>query len=181
MGQTRSDDEASAFDRLFAASYEELKRLASVVRRGERSHTLTPTALVNEAWLKLSATPALGQLSRLEFKRVAGRAMRQVLIEAARRRMAEKRGSGAGLVTFDDALDQGATTPAELLELHDALDALADLNPRQAALVEARFFGGLETAELAELLGISEATVLRDWRAARAWLSHELRRSAPKP
>ncbi len=181
MGPIPADEAANAVDRLFAASYEELKRLASVLRRGESSHTLTPTALVNEAWLKLSATPALGQLSRVEFKRVAGRAMRQVLIEAARRRLADKRGAGAALVTFDEALDHGETTPAELLELHDALDALADLNPRQAALVEARFFGGLETAELAELLGISEATVLRDWRAARAWLSHELRRSAGLP
>ncbi len=181
MSPLSADDEAGAVDRLFTAAYEELKRLASVVRRGELSHTLTPTALVNEAWLKLSANPALGRLSRLEFKRVAGRAMRQVLIEAARRRTAEKRGGGAALVTFDPALEQGATTPADLLELHDALEALAEANPRQAALVEGRFFGGLETAELAELLGISEATVLRDWRAARAWLSHELRHSAPEP
>jgi RNA polymerase sigma factor (TIGR02999 family) len=167
-----------AVDGLFAAAYEELKRLASVVRRSERSLTLTPTALVNEAWLKLSASPALGRLSCVEFKRVAARAMRQVLIEAARKRMADKRGGGIALVTFDEALDEGATTPAELLELHEALDALGHANPRQAALVEARFFGGLETAELAELLDVSEATVLRDWRAARAWLSHELGRSA---
>lgn len=180
MNPASADSDANAVDRLFTAAYEELKRLASVVRRGERSHTLTPTALVNEAWLKLSASPALGRLSRLEFKRVAARAMRQVLIEAARRRVAEKRGGGLALVTFDEALDQGETTPAELLELHDALDALASANPRQAAMVEARFFGGLETAELAELLGISEATVLRDWRAARAWLSHELRHGAPE-
>jgi RNA polymerase sigma factor (TIGR02999 family) len=139
---------------------------------------LTPTALVNEAWLKLSATPALGRLSQLEFKRVAARAMRQVLIEAARRRRAEKRGGGAGLVTFDESLNPGPTTSDELLDLHEALEALALVNPRQAALVESRFFGGLETAELAELLGISEATVLRDWRAARAWLALELSRSA---
>jgi len=179
MNPASANSDANPVDRLFSAAYEELKRLASVVRRGERSHTLTPTALVNEAWLKLSASPALGRLSRLEFKRVAARAMRQVLIEAARRRVAEKRGGGLGLVTFDEALDHGATTPAELLELHDALDALAEANPRQATLVEGRFFGGLETAELAELLGISEATVLRDWRAARAWLAHELRPEPP--
>ena len=164
-------------DRLFTLAYEELRRLASAIRRGEQSHTLTPTALVNEAWLKLSATPALGRLSQLEFKRVAARAMRQVLIEAARRRRAEKRGGGAGLVTFDESLNPGPTTSDELLDLHDALEALAQVNPRQAALVESRFFGGLETAEISELLGISEATVLRDWRAARAWLLLELSRS----
>lgn len=166
-----------AVDRLFAAAYEELKRLATTVRRGERSLTLTPTALVNEAWLKLSANPALGGLSRLEFKRVAARAMRQVLIEAARRRGTDKRGGGVAAVTFDEALDQPAVSPSDLLQLHDALDALAELSPRQAAMVEGRFFGGLEIPEIAELLGVSEATVLRDWRAARAWLAHELRQA----
>ena len=169
----------TAVDQLFSAAYEELKRLASTVRWGDASVTLTPTALVNEAWLKLSHSPELAHLPHLHFKRVAARAMRQVLIEAARRRLADKRGAGLGLVTFDEALQQGVTTPDELLELHEALEMLAEINPRQAALVESRFFGGLETAEIAELLGISEATVLRDWRAARAWLSHQLRRSGP--
>lgn len=167
-----------AVDRLFSAAYEELKRLARAVQRGERSRTLTPTALVNEAWLKLSSNPALGRLSRLEFKRVAARAMRQVLIEAARRRTADKRGGGLAAVTFDEALDQPAASADDLLQLHDALDALAALNPRQASVVEGRFFGGLEIPEIAELLGVSEATVLRDWRAARAWLAYELRGSA---
>lgn len=180
MTPLEADSDREAVDRLFGLAYEELKRLASVIRRGERSLTLTPTALVNEAWLKLSASPLLGHLSRLEFKRVAARAMRQVLIEAARRRRAGKRGGGIGLVTFEESLSPGATTPEELLDLHDALEALAQASPRQAALVESRFFGGLETAEIAELLGISEATVLRDWRAARAWLSHALRRPAPR-
>jgi RNA polymerase sigma factor (TIGR02999 family) len=169
----------AAMDRLFSAAYEELKRLASTVRRGDASATITPTALVNEAWLKLSSSPELADLPPIHFKRIAARAMRQVLIEAARRRLADKRGAGIGLVTFDEALDQGVTTPEELLELNDALEALAQANPRQAALVESRFFGGLETAEIAELLGISEATVLRDWRSARAWLSHQLRRPGP--
>lgn len=175
MDLTPADGEMNGVDRLFTAAYEELKRLAGVVRRGDGSDTLTPTALVNEAWLKLSNTPALGRLTRPEFKRVAGRAMRQVLVEAARRRLSAKRGGGVPVVTFDDALEQGATTPEELLDLHEALDHLSLANARQAALVEGRFFGGLETAELAELLGVSEATVMRDWRAARAWLAHALR------
>jgi len=177
MTPTPSDRDRDAVDRLFGAAYEELKRLARAVQRGERSRTLTPTALVNEAWLKLSASPALGHLSRLEFKRIAARAMRQVLIEAARRRSADKRGGGAAPVTFDESLSHPAASADELLQLHDALDALATLNPRQAAMVEGRFFGGLDIPELAELLGVSEATVLRDWRAARAWLAYELRGS----
>lgn len=172
------DDERLAVDRLFAAAYEELKRLAGAVRRGDRQVTLTPTALVNEAWLKLAATPAVGRLSRLEFKRVAARAMRQVLVEAARRRLADKRGGGAMPVTLDDALEGGTTSPAEVLGLHEALETLARVSPRQAAMVEGRFFGGLEVPEIAELLGVSEATVLRDWRAARAWLAHALRPGA---
>lgn len=178
MTPASADRDRDAVNRLFGAAYEELKRLASAVRQGDRSATLTPTALVNEAWLKLSASPALGHLSRLEFKRIAARAMRQVLIEAARRRNADKRGGGQAVVTFDEALEQPGTTSEELLQLHDALEALARLNPRQAAMVEGRFFGGLDIPEIAELLGVSEATVLRDWRAARAWLAYELRGSA---
>jgi len=175
-----ADRDRAAVDRLFGAAYEELKRLASAVRRGDRSATLTPTALVNEAWLKLSASPALGHLSRLEFKRIAARAMRQVLIEAARRRTADKRGGGQQAVTFDESLEHPTATATELLDLHEALDALAELNPRQAAMVEGRFFGGLDIPEIAELLGVSEATVLRDWRAARAWLAWELRGGASR-
>jgi RNA polymerase sigma factor (TIGR02999 family) len=166
-----------ALDALFTVTYEELRRLASRVRRNDPDATISPTGLVNEAWLKLSASPPLGVASPLHFKRIAARAMRQVLIEAARRRHAEKRGGGAAIVTFDDALDMAAAGSAEeLLALDAALDALAQINPRQATMVESRFFGGLEVRETAELLAVSEATVLRDWRAARAWLAVELRR-----
>lgn len=165
-----------ALDELFSATYEELRRLASSVRRGDPSATLTPTALVNEAWLKLSATPEVADTSALHFKRIAARAMRQVLVEAARRRTAEKRGGGnVAFVTFDDAVERAATTSEELLALDAALDALGRLSPRQAQLVESRFFGGLDVAEAAASLGVSEATALRDWRAAKAWLAAELR------
>ncbi|HJR41457.1 MAG TPA: ECF-type sigma factor, partial [Gemmatimonadaceae bacterium] len=161
-----------ALDHLFSATYEELRRLAGSVRRGDPSATLSPTALVNEAWLKLAASPGLGVTSRLHFKRIAARAMRQVLVEAARRRTAEKRGGAhAAFVTFDDAVN-GATGAGssgdEVLALDVALDELARVAPRQAQLVESRFFGGLDVRETAESLGVSEATVLRDWRAARA-------------
>jgi RNA polymerase sigma factor (TIGR02999 family) len=164
-------------DRLFEAAYEELKRLAAAVRGDAPGLTLTPTALVNEAWLKLSASTELRPTSRLHFKRIAARAMRQVLVEAARRRNAAKRGGGVAPVTFDEALEHAEAGPEDILALDAALEELARLSPRQALMVESRFFGGLGVAETAELLQVSEATVLRDWRAARAWLATQLRSS----
>lgn len=165
-----------ALDQLFTASYEELRRLASRVRRDDPSATLGPTVLVNEAWLKLAHSPSVAFTSRLHFKRVAARAMRQVLVEAARRRKAQKRGSGMTPVTFDEAMEATATSADDVLALDAALEELARIQPRQAAMVESRFFGGLDIVETAQLLGVSEATILRDWRAAKAWLAHELRR-----
>lgn len=165
--------ERRALDDLFSAAYEELRRLAASVRRHDPAATLSPTALVNEAWLKLADSPSVARTSPLHFKRIAARAMRQVLVEAARRRNADKRGGGAPVVTFDDAMGT-VTTADDVLGLDAALDALARLEPRQAQMVESRFFGGLDVAETAQLLGVSEATVLRDWRAAKAWLAREL-------
>ena len=167
-----------ALDDLFSAAYEELRRLAATVRRNDPAATLSPTALVNEAWLKLADSPAVARTSPLHFKRIAARAMRQVLVESARRRNANKRGGGAAVVTFDDAMStvSSVTTADDVLGLDTALEALALIEPRQALMVESRFFGGLSVVETAELLGVSEATVLRDWRAAKAWLSRELRR-----
>jgi RNA polymerase sigma factor (TIGR02999 family) len=165
----------SALDALFSATYEELRRLAAAVSSRDAAATLTPTALVNEAWLKLAHSPPAGATSRLHFKRIAARAMRQVLVEAARRRKASKRGGDVAFVTFDEGADAVATGASELLALDDALGELARLNPRQAVIVESRFFGGLDIKETAEMLDVSETTVLRDWRAARAWLSKELR------
>lgn len=165
-------------DHLFSVTYEELRRLASSVRRDDPNATLTPTTLVHEAWLKLAGSRAFVSMSRLHFKRIAARAMRQLLVEAARRRNADKRGGGEALfVTFDNSLDQPIACQGELIALDTALDDLARLNPRQALMVESRFFGGLEVPEAAELLGVSEATVHRDWRVAKAWLSRELRRA----
>ena len=164
-----------ALDAVFSAAYEELRRLAATIRRSDSNATLSPTTLVNEAWLKLSRTPPPAFASRLHFKRIAARAMRQILVDAARRKSAARHGGESVLVTFDDGVEQTSAAANELIALNDALDELALINPRQAAMVEARFFGGLDTTETAELLAISEATVLRDWRAARAWLSRELR------
>jgi RNA polymerase sigma factor (TIGR02999 family) len=116
--------------------------------------------------------------SRLHFKRIAARAMRQLLIESARRRHARKRGGSDALtVTFDESVHQAATTGGDLLALDAALEELGRVSPRQAQVVENRYFGGLDIPETAALLQVSEATILRDWRAAKAWLASELRRA----
>lgn len=183
MGREHMDrGEAGAagadLDTLFNLTYGELRRLASSVKRGDRSVTLTPTALVHEAWLKLSRSPEFHTTSAVHFKRIAARAMRQVLVEAARRRTAGKRGGGDDgvlFVTFDEGRDRPAARADDLVALDDALEALARVQPRQAQLVESRFFGGLDVNETAALLNVSEATILRDWRAARAWLGMQLR------
>ena len=174
---TSGEIDRAGLDALFTLAYDELRRLASSVSQGEGSFTLSPTALVNEAWLKLAESPSFATTSRVHFKRIAARAMRQVLVEAARRRNADKRGGGAALVTFDDTLHSSSAGASDLLALDAALEELARIHPRQAMMVESRFFGGLDIPETAELLDISEATVLRDWRAAKAWLARELLRS----
>ena len=174
MSEGRSIDDNQALNEMFSVTYEELRRLASTVRRGDPSSTLNPTALVNEACAELVRSPQLANTSQLHFKRIAARAMRQVLVEAARRRNSHKRGDGAVLITLDDSLGAIACEQ-EMLDLDAALDQLAAMEPRQALMVESRFFGGLEVAEIATLLDVSENTILRDWRAAKAWLAHELR------
>ena len=169
--------EQRTVDALFSATYEELRRLASTVISDDRNATVSPTTLVNEAWLKLAGSRQLTVMSELHFKRLAARAMRQVLVEAARRRNALRRGGDVMIVTFDDGIERTDTGVDELLALDQALIELARIQPRQAMMVETRFFAGLDVAETARLLQVSEATVLRDWRAARAWLARELRSS----
>ena len=171
--------ERKALDELFSVTYEELRRLASTVKRNDPGATFTPTALVNEAWLKLAKSPRFATTSPLHFKRIAARAMRQVLVEAARRRTSLKRG-GDGAITFamlGDVAGEELYRREELLALEDALQELEGLEPRQAQLVESRFYGGLDVAETAALLEVSEATVHREWRAAKAWLKHRLRQA----
>lgn len=171
-----SPGHASARERLdahYTLAYQELRRLASAVGRHEVGATLSPTALVHEAWLKLASSPDFASESRLHFKRIAARAMRQVLVEAARRRGAQKRPSAAVRVEFDEQA-LGVSTSERVLDLDHALQALARVSDRQAQVVEARFFGGLTVPEIAEVMGVSEVTVMRDWRVARAWLTSEL-------
>jgi RNA polymerase sigma factor (TIGR02999 family) len=162
-------------EELFSAAYEELRRLASLVKRDDRNATLSPTTLVNEAFLKLAHGPRFKALSHLHFRRIVARAMRQVLVEAARRRNADKRGGpGVEFVTWDESLAGGMTSTEDVLALDAALESLARIHPRQAEMVVCRFFGGLDAAETAALLKVSEATILRDWRAAKAWLAKEI-------
>jgi RNA polymerase sigma factor (TIGR02999 family) len=170
-------EDRQALDDLYSVAYEELRRLASSVRHGDPSATLNPTALVNEAWMKLADSPDVASTSRLHFKRIAARAMRQLLIEAARRRNARKRGSEFTVITFDESLEPAAACARELLALDAALEELARIEPRQAMMIESRFFGGFDISETAALLDVSEATILRDWRAAKAWLAHALRQT----
>jgi RNA polymerase sigma factor (TIGR02999 family) len=166
---------------LFSVAYEELRRIAASVRRSDANATISPSTLVNAAWLRLANSPRLAPQSELHFKRIAVQAMRQILVEAARRRRAHKRGGSAEIqfVPFDDSVGMPISCDSDLLALDSALKELGHLNPRQAELIEIRFFGGLAVAEICEMLGISPATVDRDWRAAKAWLASEIRRQRP--
>ena len=174
-----TEAELASLNDAFSLAYEELHRLARTLRRKDPHASLTPTVLVNEAWLKLSRAPGVQATSPLHFKRIAACAMRQILVDAARRRQTQSRGRGSQRITFDEdslVANTSLSPDRELLILDSALQQLARLEPRQAALVEARFFGGLETSEAAQLLGISDATALRDWRAAKAWLAAEVKK-----
>ena len=170
------------FDDVYSLAYEELRRLARAVLRSDRAASLTPTTLVNEAWLKLARCPEVAQTSPAHFRSIAARAMRQVLVDVARRRQAQIRGGGQRPVSLEEDCAVAASPlrdAEDLLALDEALGALGRISPRQAQLVEQRFFGGLSWTELGESLGISEATVMRDWRAARAWLACYLRSITP--
>lgn len=170
-------EEKRALDDIFSLVYEELRRLASFVRKNEVSATLNSSALVHEAWLKLKDSPHLASTSIPHFKAIAAKAMRQILVDEVRRRNARKRGGDgeAVSVTLGDSVEEISSCFEEVIDLDVALDELARRNPRQAQMVENRFFGGLSVAETAELLGVSESAIERDWRAARAWLNSKIR------
>lgn len=168
-------EEKEAVDQLFAAIYKELRELARGFLRNSRDPVINPTALVNEAYFKLIASSGLASKSNLHFKRIAARAMKQVLVDTARQHMAIKRGGkDAIFVTLDDQLNGTSTSVENILIIEQCLDKLRTMNARQAAVVEYRFFGGLSTAETAALLEVAEVTVERDWRTSKAWLASEL-------
>jgi RNA polymerase sigma factor (TIGR02999 family) len=165
---------APALDALFTRVYDELRRLARQVRGGRAGETLNTTALVHEAYLKLAPAAGTAWEGRSHFFGVAARAMRQILVDAARRQLAQKRGGDRMAVSFDEGAHPAPIRPAELIALDEALERLRQFDPRGAQVVEYRYFAGLSTRETAEVLGVATATVERDWRAARAWLAIEL-------
>lgn len=172
---------AGAAERLFPVVYRELRRIAAVQMRGERSdHTLEPTALVHEAFLRLVGAAGVQPKNRAHFFAIAAQAMRRILVDHARRRKAQKRGSGERPALLIDVADVAADPDEYVVALHEALVELAELDPRQARIVELRFFGGLTIEEAAEILGVGHATIERDWKLAKAWL-HRRVRGGPGP
>lgn len=169
---TAESGEAAPLDALVDLLYDELRQMAHrQLAKESAGHTLQTTALVHEAWFRLADGADVGRRGRAYFFAAAARAMRQVLVDHARRRRAVKRGQGAAPVALDDvqlaAVDSFA---AELIDLDNALQRLAKLEPRHAQVVECRYFGGLSVEETAEALGVSPRTVKADWALARAWL-----------
>jgi RNA polymerase sigma-70 factor, ECF subfamily len=175
LGAWASGD-AAARERLLPIIYAELKRMARQVFRRERGdHTLQPTAVVHEAYLKLTGGSEASFRDRAHFFAVASQAMRQILVDHARARATAKRGGGATRLELREEAAAGAPPSfADVLAIDEALSRLAAQDPRHARLVELRFFGGLTVEETAEVLAVSAITVKRDWRLARAFLSREL-------
>lgn len=167
--------DARATEELLPLVYQELRRLAAHKMAGEPAgHTLQPTALVHEAWLKLVDSPAQSWQNRAHFFGAAAEAMRRILIARARRKHTQRRGSGAEHLDVDELEIASPAPDDQLLALNDALDRFAALEPQQAELVKLRYFVGLKTDEASAILGISEATAKRWWAYARAWLFNEI-------
>ena len=174
----------AALDALVPVVYKELRRLAHYELRKERpDHTLQSAALVHEAYFRLVGQDLPQWESRTHFFAIAAQLMRQILVDYARRRRASKRGSGACMLTLDDAMILPQRKDVDVVAIDDALHALAEVDPRQSRVVELRFFAGLSLEEISEVMGIATATVQRDWTAARAWLHREISRRpiSPRP
>ncbi len=172
-----SNGDQAALDSLFPLLYRELRRLAARHLRQERSnHTLQPTALVNEVYLRLADLKNIQLHERLQFYAAASNVMRHILIDYARAHRAEKRGGNRQIVGLDEGLVVSESRDVNLVALDDALTSLETLDPQKARIVELRFFGGLSVEETAGLMGISVRTANRKWQAARAWLHREISR-----
>lgn len=173
--QAAGEGDRAALEQLVPLVYESLRRIARSQRAGEqRAHTLSTTALVNEAWLRLLGPEQAEWQCEAHFYRYAAKAMRHILIDAARSRQAQKRGGGVEHVELDSAPPIAEQACGELLALDQALLRLAEINPRLAQVVELRFFAGLEVEQVAEVLGINARSVVRDWAKARALLAQML-------
>ena len=173
--QSWSGGDKKALEELVPFVYRELRALAAAyIRRERRDHTLQPTALVHEAYLKLVNQTQVESPSRAQFFGIAANLMRQILVNHARDRRAAKRGGGNKVALEEGAAGVVAERGVDFVALDEALDKLAQLDPRQSRIVELRFFGGLTEDEIAEVLGVSAITVKRDWRTARAFLHRRL-------
>jgi RNA polymerase sigma factor (TIGR02999 family) len=169
------DGDESVPDKLFPLVYQELKRIARRHLRNETpGHTLQTTALVNEAYLRLVDQKRVRWQNRAHFYAIAAQTMRRILVDHARSRTRLKRGGAVWKVSLDEAADISSGHAAEILALDEALRELARIDARRGRVVELRFFGGLNNAEIAEILKIAPNTVIRDWNMARAWLYHEM-------
>ena len=174
-----SAGDPAALDRLSPLLYGELKRIArSYMSRERRSHTLQPTALVNEAFLRLVDTQGVEWQDRAHFFALCAQMMRRILVNYALARSAGKRGGGARQVSLEEALCLSPERDSVLVELDAALQSLAQVDPRKAQVVELRFFGGLSVEETAAVLKVSPQTVLRDWKLSKTWLAREMNRAA---
>ena len=162
-------------EELMPLVYDEFRELAAdYLRQETRAHTLQPTALVHEAYLRLIDQTRVNWQGRTHFFAVGAQAMRRVLVDHARARNRAKRGGGWQRITLDDQLQLSPGRDADLLAVDEAIDKLAQLDPRQARIVELRFFAGLTVEEVAEVLGVSKRTVENEWTIIRAWLRREL-------
>jgi RNA polymerase sigma factor (TIGR02999 family) len=167
--------DAAALDRLIPLVYDELRRMARRHLRGESpGHALQATALVHEVYLRLVDVNRMTLASRAHFFGVAATLMRQIVVDYARRQRADKRGGGATMLSLDEASPSVGTPSVDVLALDEALDALSAIDARQCRVVELRFFAGLNIDEAAEALGVSPATVEREWALAKAWLHRRL-------
>jgi RNA polymerase sigma factor (TIGR02999 family) len=176
--QAWSAGDRSALQRLMPQLYSELRRMAKRRMKNEQpGHTLDATALVNEVYLRLVDLEKVDAQHRAQFFALSAQIMRRILVDAARARLARKRGGGAVKVSLDEALDSLPENDASLLALNEALEALLKVAPRQAMVVELRYFGGMSEEETAKVMGTSPRTVNRDWQFARAWLMRQLRGS----
>jgi RNA polymerase sigma factor (TIGR02999 family) len=170
-----TDGDGAVLDELLPLVYAELRRLASsYLRRERQGHTLQPTALVHEAYLRMIDQTQAQWQNRAHFFGVAAQMMRRILIDHARAQQADKRGGEFEKLSLDENIDLSANRADELVALDDALKRLAEIDPQKSRLVELRFFGGLSVEETAEVLGISAPTVKRHWRMAKAWLYGEV-------
>lgn len=170
-----SNGDQAAMEQLIPAVYQELRRMADrFLRRESAGHTLQPTALVHEAWLRLIDQTRVNWQNRAQFFGVAAQMMRRILVDHAKTKHREKRGGDAVKLSLDEIINLSQERAADLIALDEALDALGNFDRRKCSVVELRYFGGLSVEETAEVIGVSPDTVMRDWKLAKAWLYQRL-------